>query len=67
MAGLNIEYKKLLIADVTDDHDVAMLDGELMLHRDDNGNRYLKVGKPGDATTFADSDLVVYLDPYLYV
>ena len=67
MAEPKIAYKRLLIADSATAADTVLLDGELMLHRGASEDRYLKVGKPGDATDFADSDLVVYLDPSLYV
>ena len=63
-------YDKLvLIADArasADNRNPTMLNGEFMLDRTGT-DHYMKVGKPGDATKFNDSDRLVYLNPEKYV
>ena len=66
MADPVVIHRRLLIAERAANTNPTLLDGELMLDRSIEGGHYLKVGKPGDATTFDSSDLLVYSNPEKY-
>ena len=69
MAEPVVFHRRLLIADARaseDNRNPTMLNGEFMLDRT-GADHYMKVGKPGDSTSFNNSDRVVYLNPEKYV
>ena len=66
MADPVVIHRRLLIAERAANTNPTLLDGELMMDRSIEGGHYLKVGKPGDATTFDSSNTMVYSNPEKY-